>query len=73
MEQLKHYKTPEEWGEMHSRIRARQKVCPECGTSFVAKHMERAVYCSKNCRQRGNRKVKRASYLKRKAEKRETQ
>jgi hypothetical protein len=54
MEQLKHYKTPDQWQKMHATMRSKHKVCPECGTSFVA--VPRAVYCGGTCRKRGNRK-----------------
>jgi ribosomal protein S27AE len=62
MEQLKHYKTPKEWREMQAKIRARHRVCGECGTSFVAVHRERRIYCSSNCRIRAHRRQNRESY-----------
>jgi ribosomal protein S27AE len=68
MEQLRRYKKGKEWARMQAAMRDRRKVCPECGTSFVAKHKERAVYCTPKCRLRAHRKQSRASYLKRKTQ-----
>jgi ribosomal protein S27AE len=60
MEQLRHYKTPEEWQKILAAIHSRHKVCPECGTSFVAKHRVRARYCCMECRVRAHRAAQRA-------------
>jgi hypothetical protein len=53
LDQLKRYKTPEEW----ARLFEKHKVCPECGTHFVAKRRN-AVYCSHACAQRKRRREK---------------
>jgi hypothetical protein len=51
MDQLRRYKTPEEW----ARVYEKHKVCPECGTEFVAKRRD-GVYCSRRCNQRARRR-----------------
>jgi hypothetical protein len=50
LDQLIRYKTPEEVARLYER----HKVCPECGTEFIAKRRD-GEYCSRVCAQRARR------------------
>jgi hypothetical protein len=53
LDQLLRYKTPEEVARLYER----HKVCPECGTEFIAKRRD-GKFCSRRCGQRVRRRVK---------------
>jgi ribosomal protein S27AE len=53
LDQLKRYKTPEELARLYEK----HKVCPECGTQFIAKRRD-GVFCSRLCAQRVRRREK---------------
>ena len=52
MDQLAHYKSPEDVAKMRATMRERHKTCQWCGTQFIATRKS-MIYCQDNCRIKG--------------------